>query len=119
MHIRKKNNPFLTISLIVLTGCSSPHSIMQSWVGHKEAELYQRWGQPTKIIDKGSDGKIVIYINGADNPAESKYSFCDYTFKTNCIPPNTKEYKKVKLLYITPMGNIYAWKMQPPETFHL
>ncbi len=108
----------LAFLFLIFAGCSSPHSVMQSWVGHREEELYQRWGSPTKTIDNRRDGKIVIYIPNSDNVKGMKSSYCDYKFTSNCIPAKTKEYRKVKLIYITALGNIYAWKMQPKETFH-
>jgi hypothetical protein len=87
---------------------------MHSWVGHTEYELYQRWGKPGKIIDNGHDGRIAVYIPAEDQRVDKKNAYCDYKFKTACILPKLKEYKKRKLFYITPLGNIYACKQESP-----
>jgi hypothetical protein len=78
--------------------------IMKSWVGHREEDLYRQWGPPSKVIDKGRDGKIAMYIpdgrpryTNAGKPVES-------------ITQRNNEYKRTKSFFITPMGNIYAWK---------
>jgi len=101
----------------MLFSCSSPHSIMQSWVGHRESELYQRWGYPTQIVDKGNDGKIAIYMPAGDKEKDRRIAYCDAKFTSNCIPIKTKEYRELKLFYITAMGNIYRWKMETFEKF--
>ena len=97
-------------SIWMFAACSSPHSIMQSWVGQDDEQLYARWGNPTKTIDNGASGKIAVYI-GAEEGKQEKSNYCDFKFKSACIPPKMKEYRKAKLFYITPMGHIYNWKI--------
>jgi len=105
----------LVMGMILFIGCSSPHSIMHSWVGQREYELYGRWGKPTKIIDHGTDGTIAVYMPGTSDQEDPKSQYCDYKFKTACIPKKTKQYSQVKLFYITPLGNIYASKIETQQ----
>ena len=98
-----------------LFSCGSPRTVMRSWVGNTENELYQRWGKPVKIIDNGHDGRIAVYMPDANSSAARKDAYCDFKFKTSCIPPTIKQYKMAKLFYITPLGNIYAYKIETRE----
>ena len=91
-------------------GCTSPNMIMKSWVGHREEELYRQWGPPSTVIDNGHDGKIVLYLpdSTSKNPGERKY--INAGKPVEYITPRNHEYKRTKRFYITPLGNIYAWK---------
>jgi hypothetical protein len=88
---------------------------MHSWVGHTEKELYQRWGKPIKIIDIGHDGRIAVYMPDANSNIADKNAYCDYKFRSSCIPVKTKQYKMAKLFYISPEGNIYAYEIEKRE----
>lgn len=48
---------------IGLTGCSSPHSAMQSWVGKSEIELIKHWGKPDTINTFDNGEKIYTWID--------------------------------------------------------
>jgi hypothetical protein len=102
----------LIFACALLFSCATPNSIMHSWIGHTEYELYQRWGKPEKIIDNGRDGRIAVYIPAADLRVDKKNAYCDSKFKTDCILPKLKEYKNRKVFYITPLGNIYACEQE-------
>ncbi len=107
-----KKKVLLSAFLLSLIGCTTPRMIMKSWVGHTENELYQHWGTPSKVIDKGSDGKIVVYVPDINNKEGSKTKYINASQPVEYISPRNNEYKKTKSFYITPMGNIYAWKME-------
>lgn len=85
---------------------------MKSWVGHRENELYKQWGAPSKIIENGSNGKIVIYVPDINNKDENKRRYVNASQPVEYITPKNNEYKKTKSFYITPLGNIYAWKIK-------
>ncbi|HVY73678.1 MAG TPA: hypothetical protein VG890_02550 [Puia sp.] len=108
-----KRSVFIS-TCVVLFSCSSPRTIMHSWVGHTENDLYQRWGKPEKTIDNGHDGRIAVYAPNA-NDAVRKNAYCDCKLKSSCIPPKTKEYKMAKLFYINSSGDIYAYKIESRE----
>jgi hypothetical protein len=84
---------------------------MKSWVGHRESELYLRWGPPSKVIENGSNGKIVMYVPDS-NKVGAKSKYVNASQPVEYFSPRSNEYKKVKSFYITPMGNIYAWKLK-------
>lgn len=103
--------------LLLFMGCTTPNMIMKSWVGHSEDELYRRWGPPTKTIDNGRDGRIVKYVadSNATKPAYGKHATSKYVNAkqpTEYITPRNNEYIKTKSFYVTPLGNIYAWKWE-------
>ena len=57
-------NNLIKISILIsacaaFLSCGSPRTVMHSWVGNTENELYQRWGKPVKMIDKGRDGRNI------------------------------------------------------------
>lgn len=35
--------------------------VMESWVGHRQIELVETWGTPTKIVPNQEGGNIIIY----------------------------------------------------------
>jgi hypothetical protein len=106
-----KGSVFIS-AFVMLFSCGSPRTVMHSWVGHSESELYQRWGKPEKIIDNGHDGSIAVYMPNTKDNANRKDAYCDCKFKSSYIPPKTREYRMAKLFYITPSGDIYAYKIE-------
>lgn len=110
------NRTFLLLLILPFIGCTTPNMIMKSWVGHRENELYLKWGTPSKTIDNGSNGKIALYEPDVNKDGgKSRFSASRYvnTGKpVESIRPGNNEYKKIKAFYISPMGNIYAWKWE-------
>ena len=45
--------------LILLCGCATTKSVMESWVSHRESELVSSWGAPHGAIDT-RDGKRIL-----------------------------------------------------------
>lgn len=86
--------------------------IMKSWVGHTENELYRGWGPPSKVIDNGSNGKIVMYVPDINDKDGAKPGYINASRPAEYISPRNNEYKKTKTFYISPSGNIYAWKWE-------
>jgi hypothetical protein len=105
-----KRVPFLIV--LAFMGCTTPNMIMKSWVGHRENELYRHWGNPSKVIDNGPDGKIVIYLPVTDTKDGIRPKYINAGKPTEYITPRNNEYKRAKSFYISPMGNIYAWKWE-------
>ena len=89
--------------------------IMKSWVGHREEELYRQWGAPSKVIDNGRDGKIILYVPGGNNREGDKKRYINASKPPEYISPRNNEYKRVKTFYITALGNIYSWKWGEPR----
>ena len=102
----------LSVMMLSFIGCTTPHMIMKSWVGHKENELYRHWGAPSKVTDNGNNGKIVIYVSDINNKDSIKLRYVSAGLPVEYISPGNYEYKKTKSFYITPLGNIYAWKLE-------
>jgi hypothetical protein len=100
----------LWLFMLPVIGCTSPNMIMRSWVGHSENELYREWGQPTRTKENGSDGKIVTYIPDSMTNLPPAKRYVNAKQPREYITPRNNEYKRPKSFYITPMGNIYAWK---------
>jgi hypothetical protein len=100
----------LLLMILAFTGCTTPNMIMKSWVGHREEELYSRWGPPSRIVDNGSNGKIVMYVPDSVNKEGVKPKYINAGKPPEYLSPRVHEYKKTKLFYITPLGTIYAWK---------
>jgi hypothetical protein len=98
-------------TIFYFSGCTTPNMIMKSWVGHTENELYKHWGPPSKVIDNGGNGKIVMYIPDI-NKDGIKLRYVNASQPVEYIGPRNNEYNKTKSFYITPMGNIYSWKME-------
>jgi hypothetical protein len=108
----RKRHVYLRLLLIALpfVACTSPNMIMNSWVGHTEDQLYRQWGPPTKVIDNGRDGKIVTYTPDSTTDPASAKRYINAKQPPEYISPRNNEYKRPKSFFITPMGNIYAWK---------
>ena len=111
-QIKPTNRIIKILFLTLLTGCTTPGMIMKSWVGHREEELYHQWGPPSKVIDNGSNGKIVVYLPDT-NKDGNKRGYINAGKPPEYITPRNNYYKRIKSFYITPMGNIYAWKWDP------
>jgi hypothetical protein len=108
MNNRIKTGLFLLI--IPFMGCTTPNMIMKSWVGHRQEELYRQWGPPSRVIDNGQNGKIVMYVPDSINKEGIKPKYINASKPPEYIGPRNNEYKKTKSFYITPLGTIYAWK---------
>jgi hypothetical protein len=102
----------LLVIIIPFIGCTSPNMIMRSWVGHTENELYRHWGPPSKTIDNGSNGKIVVYVPDSSNKGVNRQRYVNASQPVEYLSPRNNQYKKIKSFYITPMGTIYAWKWE-------
>jgi hypothetical protein len=102
----------LILILFTFPGCTTPNMIMKSWVGHREEELYRQWGPPSRVIDNGHDGKIVMYVPDSINKAGVKPNYINASKPPEHIGPRNNEYKRIKSFYITKTGNIYAWKLE-------
>lgn len=85
---------------------------MKSWVGHRENELYHQWGPPSKVIDRGHDGKIVLYIPDSMAIAGTNPKYVNAGKPPEYITRRNNEYKRTKAFYISPMGNIFDWKWE-------
>jgi hypothetical protein len=103
-------NILLLLLILLFMGCTTPNMIMKSWVGHPQEELYRQWGPPSRVIDNGQNGKIVQYIPDSSNNKGVKPKYINASQPVEYLGPRNNEYKRIKSFYITPMGNIYAWK---------
>jgi hypothetical protein len=106
----------IVLPVVLCVGCTTPKLIMKSWVGRTENELYARWGAPSKTIDNGSNGKIVVYIPDMVGKDGVRFRYSNARQPVAYIGPRNNEYKKTKSFYITPMGTIYAWKWEKGAT---
>ena len=106
------NKNILLLIILPFIGCTTPNMIMKSWVGHTDSELYRLWGPPSRTIDNGHNGKIVMYIPDINNKDGIKLKYVNASRPVEYIGPRNNAYKKTKSFYITPMGNIYAWKLE-------
>ena len=51
----------LVISLFGSCASTNTKQIMQSWIGHHQADLFKKWGQPIRTNSDGKDGQILTY----------------------------------------------------------
>jgi len=101
----------LLLLLIPFIGCTTPNMMMKSWVGHTENELYRKWGAPSKVTDNGRNGKIVTYVPDLSKGG-TKVRYVNASQPVEYLGPRNNAYKKTKSFYITPLGNIYAFKWE-------
>jgi hypothetical protein len=47
------------ICFLLISGCATHKSEMESWLGHQESELVSTWGAPNKALDT-RDGKRIL-----------------------------------------------------------
>lgn len=47
------------VCLLLLNGCATTSSKMESWIGHRESDLVSKWGAPNLMLDT-RDGKRII-----------------------------------------------------------
>jgi hypothetical protein len=46
---------------VVLSGCTTTESAMNSWKGHDESELVSSWGAPTASIDTRNGYRVLTW----------------------------------------------------------
>jgi hypothetical protein len=95
---------------LAFIGCTTPNMILKSWIGHREEELYRKWGVPSKVVDNGRNGKIVIYVPDSNTKVGVNPGYINAGKPVEYLTPRNNAYKRTKVFYITPMGTIYAWK---------
>jgi hypothetical protein len=79
MGRRRIGSPWLAglLGLALLTGCASNEKMnasMNTWIGEPVQVLAETWGPPTRTMDDGSGGKIVIYeyVRSQDVPENER-----------------------------------------------
>jgi len=58
----KRSHVFFVASvMLVLAGCAHINKRMSSWEGHHYSELIRSWGAPSRVVDDGAGGKVIVY----------------------------------------------------------
>ena len=110
--MRIKGKLFSCIMMIVLlSGCASYSDSTQSWVGLKQSELIEVWGEPDRVIANDPAGTILIYTQEGDTsrvPADDLYRYGSGT-KTSDIPGDAAGEKNIYMFWMDNKGIIYRW----------
>ena len=87
------------IAVVMLFGCSTTKNskkttdALNSWIGHPQTELIEKWGAPTQVFDNGAAGKILVY-----DKKRVQYQVID-----------TQDYTKSYQFHVNPEGKIFKW----------
>lgn len=96
---------YLLLFLIVL-GCTSQKTIMNSWLGNTKHDLIMSWGPPSTTTSDGNGGQILIYAK-----------------RDLYMPQTGVTWWQYKMLYVNSENKIYHWRTEinpePPQTINL
>lgn len=93
--MRSRSMALVTACIVVSACASSLQQTLDSWLGHQQNELIQRWGPPSKTTDDGGGGRILIYESFTPNPFAQQPGI---------------GVLQVKMFYVRADGTIYLWK---------
>lgn len=82
---------------------------MDTWLGQTKHELIMAWGAPSKIMDDGNGGEILIYEyyrKGYQTPGTITGSDNKITY-TN---PENNSYIARREFFVNSEGKIYHWR---------
>ena len=106
----------LLTSLLVISGCGSEiNKTMQSWVGHHSSEVIAAWGPPSRVLDDGSGGKLLIWEYGRSYTTPGYATTQPYGvmshpyYQTTYQPPQTSGYTASRTFWVNAEGVIYNW----------
>lgn len=51
----------VTIALLIITGCTTPKAVMESWVGKHESDLISNWGAPDSMLQLKDGTKVYTW----------------------------------------------------------
>jgi uncharacterized protein YceK len=54
------------VIMLILPGCALINKRMSSWEGHHYSELIRSWGAPSRVVDDGAGGKVIVYEEYVD-----------------------------------------------------
>ena len=112
---------FLTLMLFSLAGsgcapkvdnldrAATINKIMESWIGHYQSELIDKWGTPTKIMPDGKGGNIIIYesLKGTWGYQRDIHIVGGSHYTTS---PRQSGYAAKRIFHVNEKGVIYFWK---------
>jgi hypothetical protein len=101
----------IIISLVYI-GCTSPSKLMQTWIGHTKAELYQSWGPPQSKTDDGQGGEILIYSNYVNMGQQPGQIYSNYYGGVSYTTPQQRGYSRTRMFYVNKSGTIYNWRWE-------
>lgn len=107
-----KKTIFLLALLIFLTECSSPSTIMQSWINHHISELYLSWGPPSNTMSDGQGGTIVSYYYNRYFGQIPGTARSNYDGSVSYTAPTSITYTAVRHFFADSKGIIYSWRWQ-------
>ncbi len=117
----------LLTSIIVatsITGCTAQmNQTMQSWVGHRYSEVVGQWGPPTRVLDDGARGKMMIWEETRSFTSPGYAQTRPYgvfstspnvltpppSYQTTYTPPQTSTYTASRTFWVNSEGIIYNW----------
>jgi hypothetical protein len=121
--LSKNNLPVLCVLMLLAAhtfGCSKPKDfkradavdhVMESWVGHRQTELVETWGPPTKIIPDGEGGSMIIYesLKGIWGDEKNKRIVGGAQYAAE---PKQPGYAARRVFYVNEDGVIQSWKWE-------
>ncbi len=93
--------------------------MMNTWIGKTKDDLTKSLGQPTRVVDNGKDGTIMMYSAMVEVRAAPSSSITVTTTGDGytgpeakpAAPQDNKSYLKFKMFYVNTSGVIYSWKI--------
>jgi hypothetical protein len=59
--MRKNLFLFIEIIMFLFIGCTTPQTVMESWIGHSESELVSSWGAPDSTVELNDKTKVYTW----------------------------------------------------------
>lgn len=122
LNIAARNTLLVGLWIVIIASCGCTASstvssfrkasqvdrVMDSWIGHYESELIDRWGSATRVRPDGRGGRILIYesLKGiwAEEQGEALAGGGQYP------QPREPGYVANRTFYVNSQGLIYLWK---------
>ena len=113
--------PVLCVLILFATGACSYASkpkdfrradavdhVMSSWVGHRQTELVETWGPPTKIEPDGEGGTVITYesLKGIWGDEKNKHIVGGAQYAADAKQPG---YAARRIFYVNKEGVITNW----------
>jgi hypothetical protein len=99
-------------SSVILTGCASTSTAMQSWVGHHITELYLSWGPPSSTMSDGQGGTMISYYYNRDLGQIPGTAVRNYDGSVSYTAPTFVNSTAVRTFFANSQGIIYSWRWQ-------
>ena len=96
--------------IAIATGCTSPSTVMQAWVGHHQGDLIQSWGPPTRTTSDGRGGEILVYEYDRNMGQIPGRAVRNYDGSVSYTSPQSNGYVASRMFWVNKEGIIYTWQ---------